>query len=123
MFRSLFLFIVAASSVGVFAQNGPPGFDLSSSGIRIEPDKRVMIVLATLEQARVPEESDDPAWMEVLEAFLGQLTDAEARAARFRHPIGGWVTAGQGVAFLAGHIGHHARQLERIRRAAGFPAV
>jgi hypothetical protein len=58
-----------------------------------------------------------------LEAFLGQVGAADARAARFRHPIGGWVTASQGVAFLAGHIGHHARQLDRIRRAAGFPAL
>lgn len=58
-----------------------------------------------------------------LAAFLGRITDADADAARFRHPIGGWVTAGEGVAFLAGHIGHHARQLDRIRRAAGFPAA
>ena len=30
----------------------PAGFDLSNYGVRIEPDKRVMIVLATLEAAR-----------------------------------------------------------------------
>lgn len=58
-----------------------------------------------------------------LSAFLEGVTEADAGSARFRHPIGGWVTAGEGVAFLAGHIGHHARQLNRIRRAAGFPAA
>jgi hypothetical protein len=57
-----------------------------------------------------------------LETFLEQLTAADAGAARFRHPIGGWVTASAGVAFLAGHIGHHARQLVRIQRATGFPS-
>jgi len=57
-----------------------------------------------------------------LEAFLERITKADAGAARFRHPIGGWVTAGEGVAFHAGHIGHHARQVRRIRRAAGFPS-
>lgn len=57
-----------------------------------------------------------------LEIFLERISEVEASAARFRHPIGGWVTASEGVAFLAGHIGHHARQLDRIRRAAGFPS-
>jgi hypothetical protein len=58
-----------------------------------------------------------------LAAFLERITDADAGAARFRHPIGGWVSAGEGVAFLAGHIDHHTRQLARIRRAAGFPSA
>ncbi len=58
-----------------------------------------------------------------LAAYLERLTEADAGTARFRHPIGGWVTAGEGVAFLAGHIGHHARQLGRIRRAGGFPSA
>ncbi len=58
-----------------------------------------------------------------LSEFLEGVTETDAGVARFRHPIGGWVTAGEGVAFLAGHIGHHARQLNQIRRAAGFPAA
>jgi len=58
-----------------------------------------------------------------LEQFLATLTLAEARAARFRHPIGGWVTVGTGVTFYTAHIRHHARQVRRIRRAAGFPAA
>ena len=58
-----------------------------------------------------------------LAAFLDSIPGADAGAARFRHPIGGWVTADAGVAFLADHIGHHARQVERIRRAAGYPSA
>ncbi len=39
-------------SVSVFAQASPVGFDLTNFGVRIEPDRRVMAVLATLEAAR-----------------------------------------------------------------------
>lgn len=44
----LILFAVSAS----FGQGVPTGFDLSNHGVRIEPDKRVMVVLATIEAAR-----------------------------------------------------------------------
>jgi hypothetical protein len=54
---------------------------------------------------------------------LEPLSEAEARTARFRHPIGGWVSAGTGVTFCAHHIRHHARQVRRIHRAPGFPAT
>ena len=49
---------IAASA---FSQAQPPstGFDLTNYGVRIEPDKRVMIVLATLEAARTTNESGD----------------------------------------------------------------
>jgi hypothetical protein len=50
------------------------------------------------------------------------VTDGDAHLARFRHPIAGWVTADEGVAFLADHIRHHARQVGRITRAKGFPS-
>lgn len=40
-------------SFQIFAQAAPPaGFDLSNYGVKIEPDKRLMTVLATLEAAR-----------------------------------------------------------------------
>lgn len=42
-------FVFCAS---VLAQSSPVGFDLSNFGVRIEPDRRVMTVLATLEAAR-----------------------------------------------------------------------
>jgi tetratricopeptide (TPR) repeat protein len=40
------------------AQNVPAGFDLSNYGVKIEPDRRVMIVLATLDAARVQNGTD-----------------------------------------------------------------
>lgn len=52
MFKSIILVFICLFSAGVFAQGVPAGFDLSNYGVRIEPDKRVMIVLATLEAAR-----------------------------------------------------------------------
>lgn len=57
-----------------------------------------------------------------LELALDPITRDDERVARFRHPIAGWVTADEGVAFLSDHIGHHRRQVIRIRRAAGSPS-
>ena len=52
--RRIFLLIILILVVGsVFGQTAPPsGFDLTNHGVRIEPDRRVMLVLATLEMAR-----------------------------------------------------------------------
>lgn len=92
----------------------------------MKSDIRVKVPVARVMpqgQATLPEL--DARWGESrrgLAAFLEGIPEVDAGAARFRHPIGGWVTASEGVAFLAGHIGHHARQLDRIRRAAGFPS-
>jgi hypothetical protein len=52
MKKALFLFLLGILSVGAYAQNAPAGFDLSNYGVRIEPDKRVLIVLATIDAAR-----------------------------------------------------------------------
>ncbi len=52
MFKSIILVFICLFSASAFAQNVATGFDLSNYGVRIEPDKRVMIVLATLEAAR-----------------------------------------------------------------------
>lgn len=46
------LILVLLVATAAFGQGVPTGFDLSNYGVRIEPDKRVMIVLATLEAAR-----------------------------------------------------------------------
>lgn len=48
----ILLAFVFIFSMGGFAQGVPQGFDTSNYGVRIEPDKRVMIVLAALEAAR-----------------------------------------------------------------------
>lgn len=48
----ILLAFIFVFSVGALAQGVPQGFDLSNYGVRIEPDKRVMIVLSALEAAR-----------------------------------------------------------------------
>ncbi len=52
MFKTFTLLVVCLISTGVFAQGVAPTFDLSNYGVRIEPDKRLMIVLAAMETAR-----------------------------------------------------------------------
>ena len=52
MKRAIFAFLFLVFALPAVAQNVPSGFDLSNYGVRIEPDKRVMIVLAALDAAR-----------------------------------------------------------------------
>jgi hypothetical protein len=96
----------------------------------------VRLVLATSIRVKVPVPAVVPegrATLDELESRWGtarhgiaaafdSITPADAGAARFRHPLAGWVTAREGLGFLVGHIRHHAAQLERIRRTPGFPA-
>lgn len=51
MQRFFLLIILAVFAVGVSAQGPTPGFDLANYGVRIEPDKRLIAVLAALEMA------------------------------------------------------------------------
>lgn len=51
--RNLFLLVVlAVFPVAVFAQGSNPGFDLSNYGVKIDAEKRLIVVLAALEMAR-----------------------------------------------------------------------
>lgn len=59
MKRAVFAFLFFAFAAGVSAQNVPAGFDLSNYGVKIEPDKRVMIVLAALDAARTTNEAGE----------------------------------------------------------------
>lgn len=52
MFKAVFFVVICLFSAGIYGQTPASGFDLSNYGMRIEPDKRVMIVLATLEAGR-----------------------------------------------------------------------
>ena len=52
MKKAAFLAFLLIFSARVFAQAPAQGFDLSNYGVRVEPDKRVMVVLATIEAAR-----------------------------------------------------------------------
>lgn len=51
--KQLFFFVFATLllSLSLFAQNRPAGFDLSNYGVKIEPDRRLIAVLAALEAA------------------------------------------------------------------------
>ncbi len=51
MKRVFFLVLILVFSVGVFAQNTLQSFDLSQYGVKIEPDRRLIVVLASLEAA------------------------------------------------------------------------
>ena len=51
MKRVFFLALILVFSVGVFAQNTSQVFDLSQYGVKIEPDRRLIVVLASLEAA------------------------------------------------------------------------
>ncbi len=54
MRRIISFIIVLFAAANVFSQNVPAGFDLSNYGVRIEPDKRLIVVLAALEMANTP---------------------------------------------------------------------
>ena len=56
IFVSALLFFLSAAA---FAQGPATGFDLANYGVRIEPDKRVMTVLATLEAARTTNQAGE----------------------------------------------------------------
>ncbi len=54
MKKAIFLFIILFGALGAFAQTiQPQSFDLAKFGVSIEPDKRLMVVLASLEAAGV----------------------------------------------------------------------
>ncbi len=52
MRRILIFFVFSLFAASVSGQAVPAGFDLLNYGVRIEPDKRLIVVLATLEMAR-----------------------------------------------------------------------
>ncbi len=51
MKRVFFLALILVLSSAVFAQNTSQSFDLSQYGVKIEPDRRLIVVLASLEAA------------------------------------------------------------------------
>ena len=59
MKRAVFSFLLFGLAASAFAQNVPSGFDLSNYGVRIEPDKRVLVVLAALDSARTTNETGE----------------------------------------------------------------
>lgn len=53
--------------------------------------------------------------------FLRELEAGDLLRPRFRHPVAGWLTVGQGLDFLERHIRHHERQIHRIRHSLNLP--
>ena len=53
------LIFAAVLSLSAFAQAPSSGIDLSNYGVRVEPDKRLMVVMATLEAARTVNEKGE----------------------------------------------------------------
>jgi hypothetical protein len=51
MKRAVFALVLFVFATSVAGQGVPTGFDLSNYGVRIEPDKRVIVVLAALDAA------------------------------------------------------------------------
>jgi hypothetical protein len=59
IFLSALLLFVSVAAYAQGPQGATAGFDLANYGVRIEPDKRVMTVLATLEAARTTNEAGE----------------------------------------------------------------
>src|SRR5215204_5274778 len=59
MKKAVFAIIFFVYAAAVSAQNVPTGFDLSNYGVRIEPDRRVIVVLAALDSARTTNEAGE----------------------------------------------------------------
>ncbi|MBV8830747.1 MAG: DinB family protein [Acidobacteriaceae bacterium] len=55
-----------------------------------------------------------------LKGLLDSVSPSELHRGVFRHPVSGWMTVGQALAFLSAHIRHHKYQLHSIRRKSGL---
>ncbi len=74
--KKVFLFVViAVLAANAFAQNQTAGFDLSNYGVRVEPEKRLMVVLASLEAAglETPLSNQGAEFRQKLKADLDKL--------------------------------------------------
>ncbi len=56
-----------------------------------------------------------------LHELLESMDERAAGDAGFKHPVAGPLTVEESLAFLAAHVEHHLRQLDRIRADANFP--
>jgi hypothetical protein len=56
---------------------------------------------------------------ERLFSLLDSLQPDQLSLGVFRHPVSGWMTMPQALAFLSAHIRHHEYQLDRLKSAIG----
>lgn len=60
------------------------------------------------------------SWREdrrALAEFLAGLSVSDRKLGIFRHPAGGWTSAGGAMVFLRFHLWHHSYQFRRLRKA------
>ena len=72
----------------------------------------------------ISHEQLEAAWEQArtdLRAFLEALQEAELKDAAYKHPIAGPLNVEESLEFLVGHLDHHLRQLNRIRKHPDFP--
>ena len=80
---------------------------------------------APARSATVPEQQDlettrrqwdevRAAWRETIGSFPPELSDQGI----FRHPVVGPMSFAQALRFMEDHVGHHAKQIDRIARAS-----
>ena len=59
-------------------------------------------------------------WIAVRQDISGLLQSLESQQLRcglFRHPVSGWMTISQTLAFTSAHLRHHVYQVERLKKA------
>ncbi len=52
-----------------------------------------------------------------LGSYLESVNAERLQRPVFRHPVAGWLTIGQTLGFIEGHVEHHQRQVARIQQA------
>ncbi len=86
MKKVLFFILIFVFPLNIFAQNAPRSFDFTEYGVRIEPDKRLIVVLASLEAAglRTPLTEKGEEYRRRLDADLSALDEPlKARMTNF----------------------------------------
>lgn len=67
----------------------------------------------------------EPSWAAErarVKRLLDSLDDAALAKAGMKHPVAGPLNVGESLDFVACHLEHHLRQLERLRSDPRFPA-
>ncbi len=95
---------------------------LMRSGLRVRMPAAVAPRIAPTGVAFDVSRSALAAAAEGWHALAATYPPAMAEAGVFTHPVAGPLTLRGTVCFAAAHLDHHRRQLERIRRAPGYPA-
>lgn len=58
---------------------------------------------------------------ETMRTALERFGEGDWSRPMMRHPLFGPLTPAEGLTFIHWHMGHHRKQIERIRRSPGYP--